>query len=127
MNINLLQTPVDDLYMIDSDAVKQPLREPVREPLRQPQKIYCANCIHCKLLRSFTEDDKYLLRVRCDAGKWRKKLGDEKFYKYSTVTRRILDDCDQYSEMGESSPFMKQLRKTLPRKDEIYDIPVQPS
>ena len=83
-------------------------------------KIYCANCIHCKLVRSYTDDDKYVLRVRCDAGKWRKKLGEEKFYKYFTVTRRSLDECDAYTPMGDSKPFMKELRKNLPIKDEVY-------
>jgi len=90
-------------------------------------KIYCANCIHCKLVRTFTEDDKYVLRVRCDAGKWKKKLGEEKFYKYFTVARRALDECDTYTPMGESKPFMKELRKTLPIKDEVYNTPVQPA
>ena len=88
-------------------------------------KIYCANCIHCKLVRTFTEDDKYVLRVRCDAGKWRKKLGEEKFYKYFTVARRALDECNTYTPMGESKPFMKELRKTLPIKDEVYNTPNQ--
>ena len=90
-------------------------------------KIYCANCIHCKLVRTVTEDDKYVLRVRCDAGKWRKKLGEEKFYKYFTVARRALDECDTYTPMGESKPFMKELRKTLPIKDEVYNTPNQPA
>ncbi|MEW5816152.1 MAG: hypothetical protein AB1798_12255, partial [Spirochaetota bacterium] len=52
-------------------------------------KIYCANCIHCKLVRTPRGNgDQYYLRVRCDAGKWRKKLGEEKIYKYFTVARR---------------------------------------
>lgn len=85
------------------------------------RKIYCANCSHCKLVRNYTEDDKYVLRVRCDAGKWRKKLGEEKYYKYFTVIRRVLDECDTYAPMGESKPFMKELRRSLPIKDEIYN------
>ena len=91
------------------------------------RKIYCANCIHCKLVRAFTENEKYVLRVRCDAGKWRKKLGEEKFYKYFTVVRRALDHCDKYTPMGDSKTFMKELRKTLPIKDEVYDNPAQPT
>ncbi len=83
-------------------------------------KIYCANCVHCKLMRTFTEEDKYVLRVRCAAGKWKKKLGEEKIYKYFTVARRALDECDAYTPMGECKPFMKELRKTLPIKDEVY-------
>jgi len=86
------------------------------------RKIYCANCMHCKLFRTFTEEGKYVLRVRCAAGRWRKKLGGEKLYKYFTVARRALDECDFYSEMGESKPFMKDLRRNLPVKDEIFDV-----
>jgi hypothetical protein len=84
-------------------------------------KVYCANCIHCKLIKTPRgEGSQYSLRVRCDAGKWRKKLGEEKVYKYFTVIRRTLDSCDAYEPMGEVGVFLKELRKNLPIKDEIY-------
>ena len=84
-------------------------------------KIYCANCSHCKLFKAPRgESNEYGLRVRCDAGKWRKKLGEEKIYKYFTVIRRTLDECDSYVPMGEVDVFLKELRKNLPIKDEIY-------
>ncbi|MDR0386604.1 MAG: hypothetical protein LBH57_01075 [Treponema sp.] len=84
-------------------------------------KIYCANCIHCKLVPARPEgDDRYFLRVRCAAGKWRKKLGEEKLYKYCTITRRYLDECDSYEEMGDTREFIRELRRTLPNKDEQY-------
>ena len=51
-------------------------------------KIYCANCIHCKVIKTQTQNEgEYQLRVRCDAGMWKKKMGDEKYYKYFTVIR----------------------------------------
>ena len=84
-------------------------------------KIYCANCINCKLVH--TPDGNsglYVLRVRCVAGKWKKKLGEEKYYKYFTVARRSLDSCDSYEPMGDPKDFIKDLKKTLPIKDEIY-------
>jgi hypothetical protein len=62
----------------------------------------------------------YQLRVRCTAGKWKKKLGDEKFYKYFTVARRSLDECDSYEPMGDSKEFLRELRRSLPIKDETY-------
>ena len=84
-------------------------------------KIYCANCIHCKLFRSPKgEANQYELRVRCDAGRWRKKLGEEKVYKYFTVMRRTLDECGAYVPMGEVETFLKELRRNLPIKDEVY-------
>lgn len=86
------------------------------------RKIYCANCIHCKLVRAYTEEDKYVLRVRCNEGKWRKKLGGEKFYKYFTIANRSQNSCDTYTPMGESKPFMRELRANLPVKDEVYEV-----
>jgi hypothetical protein len=87
----------------------------------QSGKIYCANCGHCKLIPSRPKGEaRYVLRVRCDAGKWKKKLGEEKMYKYNTITRRYLDCCDTYEEMGDTPEFIRDLRKTLPNKDEQY-------
>lgn len=85
-------------------------------------KIYCANCIHCKLVSAPSDVvGQFYLRVRCDAGKWNKKLGGEKQYKYFTVTRRSIDCCDSYEAMGDAEEFMSDLRKTLPIKDEMYE------
>lgn len=85
-------------------------------------KIYCANCIHCKMVTTPAEStDQFYLRVKCDAGKWKKKLGEEKIHKYFTVSRRSIDYCDEYVDMGEPEEFMKDLRKNLPSKDESYD------
>ncbi|MDR3247652.1 MAG: hypothetical protein LBT39_02595 [Treponema sp.] len=84
-------------------------------------KIYCANCIHCKLIPAKPEQEEgYRLRIRCAAGKWKKKLGEEKIYKYFTIARRYLDSCDTYEEMGDTQEFMRELRKTLPNRDEPY-------
>ncbi|MDR1108190.1 MAG: hypothetical protein LBL19_04060 [Spirochaetaceae bacterium] len=84
-------------------------------------KIYCANCIHCKLIPARPDrEDRYVLRIRCAAGKWKKKLGEEKLYKYCTITRRYLDSCDAYEEMGDTREFIRELRKTLPNRDEFF-------
>jgi hypothetical protein len=84
-------------------------------------KIYCANCIHCKLVPAKSAgEERYVLRIRCSAGKWKKKLGQEKLYKYCTITRRYLDDCDAYEEMGDTRSFIRELKKSLPEKDEFY-------
>jgi hypothetical protein len=86
-------------------------------------KIYCANCSHCKLIPSRPEhSEAYILRIRCSAGKWKKKLGEEKLYKYCTITRRYQDYCDAYEEMGDTREFIRELRKTLPHKDEFYPL-----
>ena len=83
--------------------------------------VFCANCIHCKLVSAPADaEGSYRLRVRCDAGKWRKKLGEEKVYKYFTVARRSIESCDSYEDMGEAAEFIKDLRKFLPTTDELY-------
>jgi hypothetical protein len=85
--------------------------------------VHCANCIHCKLVPSPAEaEGLYRLRVRCDAGKWRKKLGEEKIYKYFTVARRSIPSCSSYEDMGESDEFIRDLRKVLPTSDETYSF-----
>lgn len=85
------------------------------------EKIYCANCVHCKLIRTKTgAGSQYCLRVRCDAGMWKKKLGEEKVYKYFTVARRSPESCECYEPMGDPKEYIKELKKTLPIKDEVY-------
>lgn len=85
--------------------------------------IYCANCIRCKLVPSPAGSGSYYLRVRCDAGQWRKKSGEEKIYKYFTVARRSIASCAYYEDMGEGPEFLKDLRATLPAADELYGAP----
>lgn len=86
-------------------------------------KIYCANCTHCVLVKmSNGVDGQYVLRVKCLSKRWKKKLGEEKVYKYFTVARRTVDTCDNYDAMGELKGFLKDLRKSLPIKDEVYTI-----
>lgn len=89
--------------------------------MKTKPKIYCANCKNCKLVPSPMEDDtRYVLRVRCAAGKWRKRLGDEKLYKYFTVIRRSMDECDAYEPMGDEDEFLQELKRNLPINDEVY-------
>jgi hypothetical protein len=86
------------------------------------EKIYCANCQNCTVIKIPVSNkaDNYLLRLKCLAGVWQKKLGTEKLYKYFTAARRTMEKCEHYTEMGELLPFIKTLRKTLPAQDEYY-------
>ena len=86
--------------------------------------IYCANCMYCVLFRKVnsSNDENYVLRVKCTKEQWRKKLGDEKMYKYFTVARRTVEKCGLYQEMGDLKSFLRVLRKNLPVRDEIYTI-----
>ena len=86
--------------------------------------IYCANCRYCVLFRKAggTDGKQYLLRVKCKQEQWRKKLGEEKMYKYFTVARRTVEKCDSYKDMGDLGDFLRILRKSLPVRDEVYPI-----
>jgi hypothetical protein len=53
-------------------------------------------------------------------GIWKKKSGDEKIYKYFTIVRRTMEQCDSFDPMGDETSFLKELKKNLPIKDEIY-------
>ncbi len=88
----------------------------------EQDKIYCANCLHCKIIPTPAEEGEgCVLRVRCARGMWKKRLGEEKIYKYFTVTRRSIESCPHYEAMGEVSEFLRNLKDSLPLKDEIYD------
>jgi hypothetical protein len=84
-------------------------------------KIYCANCLHCVVFKQAIEGaDAYVLRVRCSMGMWKKKSGEDKIYKYFSIVRRTVLECDFYDPMGDEKSFIKELRRSLPVKDEIY-------
>jgi hypothetical protein len=53
-------------------------------------------------------------------GLWKKRSGEEKVYKYFSIIRRTPDQCKLYDHMGEEKSYIKELRKSLPVKDEIY-------
>lgn len=93
-----------------------------QEEIEDGKRIYCANCQHCKLVRieDAVRGGGYHLRVRCGLGQWKKKLGEEKLYKYFTVARRYQEECEHYTPMGDLRPFLKDLKHDLPLKDELY-------
>jgi hypothetical protein len=51
---------------------------------------------------------------------WKKKSGEEKVYKYFTLVRRTVSVCGFYEPMGDAKTFIKELKDSLPVKDEIY-------
>lgn len=91
----------------------------------QKDRVFCANCKNCKLIRVEGSADKFKLRVRCSAGKWTKKKGGEKFYKYFTVVRRKLPFCDSYIPMGSEKEFLQDLKRELPTEDVEYESAAQ--
>ncbi len=92
------------------------------------EKIFCANCQNCIVIKQYEVDHgKYVLRTKCVKKQWIKRSGEEKFYKYFTVARRIVEECEYYTEMGETFPYIKNLRRELPIKDEVYSTNVTTS
>ncbi|MBN2653058.1 MAG: hypothetical protein JXR63_11825 [Spirochaetales bacterium] len=95
------------------------------EQQNQEEKVYCANCKNCKLIRVEGTAERFRLRVRCAAGKWKKKNGGEKYYKYFTVVRRKEPTCDSYIPMGSEKEFLRELKRELPTEDVEYDAATQ--
>ncbi len=83
---------------------------------------HCANCSHCHVMRirEEGEEEKYRLRVRCTKGMWTKASGEEKLHKFFTVARRIQTGCPHYQPLGEEDYFLKNLKRELPLRDEVY-------
>jgi hypothetical protein len=86
------------------------------------EKIFCANCKNCLVIKVLVPNKAgtYLLRLKCSAGVWQKKLGNEKLHKYFTAARRMMDECEFYDAMGDLETYIKDLRKMLPAQDEFY-------
>jgi len=47
-------------------------------------------------------------------------MGEEKLFKYAALMRRCIDECDAYDAMGDPRDFIRELRKTISGKDEVY-------
>jgi hypothetical protein len=119
--IESLETAVYGAYETSVVESESEAIDNIRKSPFHTNKVYCANCSNCKLIPAKAGDeDRYVLRIRCAAGKWKKKLGEEKLYKYCTITRRYLDFCDEYEEMGDTEEFIQELRKNINTKDEIF-------
>lgn len=86
------------------------------------EKIFCANCKHCILIRQSIDGkpDKYYLRCMCVKNHWKTAGKPIKYYKYCNIHQKAVKECDDYYEMGYLKKFMKDLKKNLPEKDEIY-------
>jgi len=90
---------------------------------KSESKVYCANCSHCVVFRKYLiRKNLYVLRVKCNKGKWKKKSGEEKIYKYFTIARRVLLKCEFYDPMGDHKSFISELKKSLPVDDEIHSL-----
>lgn len=91
------------------------------DPAAEKNLVPCANCSHCVVFKQLIGETKsYVLRVRCNKGMWRKQSGEEKVYKYFSIFRRTVEQCDHYDPMGDEQAYLRELRKSLPVKDEIY-------
>ena len=85
--------------------------------MANPQKLYCANCLHCKEFSHVSElTGARERKVKCVARQWATPAGKQKTYSLHTVLSRRKDKCSHYDSMGESDlgEFISTLRETLP-------------
>ena len=89
------------------------------------QKLYCANCLHCKGFSHVSDRTKAReRRVRCAAKQWLTPAGNEKTYSLHTVLSRRKDECAHYDSMGEDDlqEFIADLKNNLP-VERIIEMP----
>ena len=85
--------------------------------MAKPQKLYCANCLHCKEFTHVSDlTGAKERRVRCAAGQWITPAGKAKTYSLHTVLSRRKERCSHYESMGESDlqEYLATLSDTLP-------------
>jgi hypothetical protein len=87
---------------------------------RKNPVIHCADCEHCKVVREYAPSGRYILRVRCAQGHWRRgKDGTtEATYYLHTVLRRKVPACTDYTSLSEDDDdrrkYVEDLECNLP-------------
>lgn len=98
-------------------------------------QIYCANCLHCKLLIAKVYTGETKLRTRCSRGNWGITKGfEDRHYRYDTILNRRMTECAEYHSMSDCDTgqegkrelisYIHDLKKSLPTTDEIF-VPMQ--
>ena len=87
--------------------------------------LFCANCLHCKLIHSLNRDKStYTKKIRCKKSRWKYVSKEEKIYDYHTILNRNASNCPYYESASdndfETKQFIRHLKKTLPPKRIIY-------
>ena len=90
-------------------------------------KIFCANCINCKVFRHYSSDKTaYTQKVRCTAVQWKKPGGGEKTYFLHTLLNRQMEKCSEFEFAGDNladeQTFIQSLRRTLPGSKIIHTV-----
>ena len=89
------------------------------------QKLYCANCLHCKEFSHVSDRTKAReRRVRCAAKQWLTPAGNEKTYSLHTVLSRRKDECAHYDSMGEDDlqEFIADRQVVLQVGNELLEV-----
>lgn len=86
-------------------------------------KVPCADCQHCHRFPEYDSVGRYILKVRCAKGNWRRGKR-ERTCEFHTVLRRIRVSCIDYESTSESNEdrkeYLRMLRDTLPLERHIY-------
>lgn len=82
----------------------------------EDQKIYCANCLHCKVFIPPSGDSELL--VRCIKGQWKNSFDSEDAFPLEKVLSCRMPECAHYEGMGEDDceEFIAELRATFEPK-----------
>ncbi len=92
--------------------------------LKKPNRIYCAECANCKLVREISATGRYIMKARCAQGHWLRN-GKEALVDYHNMDRRTLDACPDYITTSDNDSdrkaFVDGLDNTLPIERHIYE------
>lgn len=91
---------------------------------KKPNRIHCAECANCKLVRDVSATGRYILKARCKQGHWLKN-GKEALVDHHNVGRRTRAVCPDYistsEDESERKAYVDDLDEALPIERHIYE------
>ena len=91
------------------------------------EAIRCADCLYCQQFKDFARSGRYILKVRCAKGHWRRGRDDRlaATYDLHTLMERRVHKCPDYLSQSDDDEdrarYLAELRESLPIERHIYE------
>ena len=93
------------------------------DSLKARPRVYCAECMHCRQFREIARSGRYILKARCDKGRWRYGSKEETC-EIHRVTGRERRECTDYATSSDDEnsrmQYLTELEDLLPDERHIY-------
>ena len=102
-------------------------RVPAGPPARTDSMIRCADCLHCQQFKEVGANGRYVLKVRCAMGHWRRNKTNrlEATYDLCHLLAREVRKCPEYASLSDDAEdhaaFLASLRQSLPLEPYVYE------